>query len=695
MFELSRFTLSDMVRCSNGVRTAAASASSMEEAAQGIVTFLRESLVDKELDEPSCALARFYKVHPFDRLEPRLQAGVRALAEQSHDWDGVPCLTLLGTTGDEEAWCDRRRSNAHAAIPLVGRDAVHRLPMIHQLVEQLGLDVADVVDPHPDRFVRLDQRAYDVFYVADAVGSPIVPDQEGFVLRYGVKSVLGFGGVLPSGSMFAVILFSRTAISPGTADLFRSIALSVKLAVLPFADGPVFESEVTGATGPPEYDDQDVAAHRSRASAAEQLVFVRSEVVLSQALRLESALDDAERRGAELAASQRALTGSETRARAVIEASLDAIVSMDREGRITEFNPAAEAMFGYARDQVLGTRLADAIIPASLRPRHHRGMEEYLRTGRGPVIGKRVELTGMRASGEEFAVELAITAVSSPEGDTFTAFLRDVSARQASEAALRLSEERAVRIARTLQDSLLPPALPRLPGLELASHYHPAGDGSEVGGDFYDVFQNGRDDWGVVLGDVCGKGTEAAAVTALVRYTIRATAIRSRRPGSILRLLNEAVHVQYPERFCTVLYMRLRRQRSSWRLTVASGGHPPCLHLHATGEVTELGAPGIIVGPFPRSTFQERESELLPGDALVFYTDGVSEARGPGRTFYGEQRLKNLLRSMAGQPASAVASAVESAVLSFQGGSASDDIAILVVSRPPAISDEGVSSSIA
>ena len=693
MFELVRFTLSDMVRCSNGVRSAAAAAASMEEAAQGIVTYLRESLVDKDLDRPSCALARFYKVHPYDRLEPELQAGVRATAEHDQGCTGVPCLTLLGTSGDEEAWCARRSSAAHAAIPLASKEAVHRLPMIEQLVEQLGLDVGEVVHPSPDLFVHLDRRTYNVFYVPDAVDNPAVPDQ-GFVLQYGVKSVLGFGGVLPSGSMYAVILFSRTAIRAETAELFRSIALSVKLAVLPFVDGPVFDSEVTAGPGPPGFGDEDVAALRSRAATAEQLVTVRGEVVLAQSLRLESTLEDAERRAADLAASERALIESEARARAVIDASLDAVVSMDRRGLITEFNPAAEAMFGYTRDDVVGTPLAEAIIPATLRPRHQRGVEEYLRSGRGPVIGKRIELTGMRAGGEEFPVELAITVVASPGGDTFTAFLRDITARQASEAALHQSRERAVHIARTLQDSLLPPTLPRLPGLELASRYHPAGDGSEVGGDFYDVFQNGRDDWAVVLGDVCGKGTEAATVTALVRYSIRATAIRSRRPGSILRLLNEAVHAQYPERFCTVLYSRLRRYGPSWRLTVASGGHPPCLHVHASGEVTELGEPGIIVGPFARSSFPETSAELLPGDALVFYTDGVSEARGPAKTFYGEKRLKDLLRSMVGQPAGAIAPVVESDVLGFQGGRASDDLAVLVVSRPPTPAEEAAPSSL-
>lgn len=682
MFELARFTLSDMVRCSSGVREAAASAASMETAARAIVQYFRDNIVDKDLDEPSCALVRFYKVHPLGGLEPELRARVASGIGDVDLVDDVPCLTLLATAGDEEHWNDRHASVAHAAIPLRSAEAVRRLPMIHRLVEQLGLDLEEVVEPQRELFVDLDQRTYNVFHVVDANGSPYVPDQDGFVVPYGVRSVLGFGGVLPSGSMFAVILFARTTISSQAAELFRSIALSVKLAVLPFVDGPVFDSEPERESGSDTIESE--AALRSRATTVEQLLAVRDAAVLAQALRLESALEDAEQRTAALQASESALVESETQARAMIDASLDAVVGMDEQGRITEFNPAAESMFGYSRDDAVGRVLAETIIPASMRQRHYRGLEEYLRTGRGPVLGKRVELTGMRADGENFPVELAITSVETSAGRTFTAFLRDITERKASELALRTGRERAVHIARTLQESLLPPTLPRVAGLELASRYRPAGDGSEIGGDFYDVFQNGRSDWGVVLGDVCGKGAEAAAVTALARYSIRATAIRSRRPGLVLRTLNEVLHAQYPDRFCTVLYSRLRRHRGHWHLAVASGGHPACILVRPSGELSELGEAGMLVGPFPSATFPETTAELQPGDFVVYYTDGVTEARGAGRTFYGEKRLKELLRTLAGQPARVVATAVESSVMEFQGGLASDDLAVLVVRRPPA-----------
>jgi sigma-B regulation protein RsbU (phosphoserine phosphatase) len=144
-------------------------------------------------------------------------------------------------------------------------------------------------------------------------------------------------------------------------------------------------------------------------------------------------------------------------------------------------------------------------------------------------------------------------------------------ARRAAEA----SEARARELARTLQESLIPPELPRIPGLQVAGRYRPAGDGAEVGGDFYDVFEIGPGDWGVAVGDVGGKGVHAAVTTGLARHTVRAAANRRRRPTSVLAVVNQALRRQGPDRFCSILHGRLRRDPvGRVRLTVASGGHP-------------------------------------------------------------------------------------------------------------------------
>ncbi len=264
-------------------------------------------------------------------------------------------------------------------------------------------------------------------------------------------------------------------------------------------------------------------------------------------------------------------------------------------------------------------------------------------------------------------------------------YFRDVTAQKRTEQALLASGERFATLARTLQESLLPPDLPQVRGVELASRYHPAGAGLDVGGDFYDVFQTGRGTWGIVVGDVCGKGAEAARLTALARYTVRAASMQTRTPSRILTMLNEALVRQIAseagrddERFASVVYASLRRSTTVASLTVSSGGHPPGLVLRGDGAVEVLPAPGILLGLFPRPQLQDVTFDLHPGDSLLLYTDGVTEARGR-RGEYGQQRLASLLATCGGMSAKALAETVESAVLAHQDGVAHDDIAVLVV----------------
>jgi hypothetical protein len=189
--------------------------------------------------ERGCVLVRAYKTHPYEALDPELQAFARALAGHEPAPE-TPCLTLLGTAGDAPEWNSRHSSRGHRAIPLGSVKALQRLPMIAQLVAQLGIDAHAIV--HPDRHVIMDlqQRAFNVFYVADARGNAHIPAQE-FVERHGVRSVLGFGSVLPTGDLSAVILFARAHVPRETAELFRPLALAAKLSLLPFCYDRIFD----------------------------------------------------------------------------------------------------------------------------------------------------------------------------------------------------------------------------------------------------------------------------------------------------------------------------------------------------------------------------------------------------------------------------------------------------------------------
>ena len=228
---------------------------------------------------------------------------------------------------------------------------------------------------------------------------------------------------------------------------------------------------------------------------------------------------------------------------------------------------------------------------------------------------------------------------------------------------------------------LLPPHLPSIDGIELAAHYEAARDGSDVGGDFYDVFESIRNDWSIVIGDVCGKGPEAAALTALVRYTIRAAAIQTRRPRLVLKLVNAALLRQHPEQFCTAAYVRLRREIDCARLTISCAGQPLPLVRRREGSVESVDCAGRVLGPFPEVHAVDRVVRLEPGDTLLLYTDGVTEARS-AVGFFGEERLRDTLRSCAGSNADDTAKVLERTLNDFHGGHPRDDIAFVVLRVP-------------
>jgi PAS domain S-box-containing protein len=337
-----------------------------------------------------------------------------------------------------------------------------------------------------------------------------------------------------------------------------------------------------------------------------------------------------------------------------------------------------------------------------------RGVANVLRTGKSelyPDVPQLVpETEDERARVEHvraFRMRSALVVPMVARGRTLGAMTlaTDKSGRRFDESDLDLAEELARRcgmavdnarlfaerayIARTLQQSLLPSELPDIPGIEAAARFRPTGQGNEVGGDFYDLFESGGRGWTVVMGDVCGKGPDAAAVTALARYTLRAAAMRERLPSRSLALLNEAMLRQRDDRrFCTVAYAYLEPMAEGARIGFASGGHPLPLLLRADGSVQAIGEPGSLLGVLPDPSFEDRSLSLAPGDALVFYTDGVIEGRGSNGAL-DEVGLAQLVASCAGDGADAIAARVEDAAVAAQDGSPRDDIAVLVLRVAP------------
>jgi PAS domain S-box-containing protein len=543
--------------------------------------------------------------------------------------------------------------------------------------------------------------------------------------------------------------------------------------------------------------------------------------------------------------AEQAVRQSEARKAAMLEASLDCIVSMDHRGRVVEFNAAAERTFGYSADEAVGREMAELIIPPELRGQHRAGLRRYLETGEAEVLGRRLEIVGMRADGSEFPVELTITRIELDGPPLFTGFIRDISARKRREehdrflaeagsllgasldldetlsAVTRLAvpgvadwcaidlleEDGAIRrvaaahtdptkselalelgsrwpsrveddggfgrvirtgepefleeippeaiaalepeyreavealglrsvvivplrspdgtivgglalvtaesgrtldehdvvlglelgrrcgvaidnarlyrershIAQTLQRSLLPPELPEIPGVAVAACFRPAGHGIEMGGDFYDVFALADGSWALTIGDVCGKGPSAAALTALARYTLRAVTMHDQRPVRVLELLNEAILRNGVDgRFCSAAFARLVSTKDGVRAEIASGGHPQPLLVRADGSVEEVGSSGLLLGLWPDPKLTSVPVELGPGDSLVLYTDGVTDARAPDRIL-GPEDMAQLLRGSAGCPAPEIARRIERAVTEDAENEPRDDIALLVV----------------
>ena len=259
-------------------------------------------------------------------------------------------------------------------------------------------------------------------------------------------------------------------------------------------------------------------------------------------------------------------------------------------------------------------------------------------------------------------------------------------AHQASLQALESGEAHAA-LSRTLQESLLPPHLQEVPGLDIAARYVPGGEGVRVTGDFYDVFHARGSSWGLLIGDVCGHGADAAALTSLARYTVMSLASREPSPRRVLSELNTAVrernHRRDDNRFVTAAYLTLRPRGQGFAGRISTAGHPPVLRRSRQGEVETVGRPGSLLGPMKQPVLADDTFALASGETLVLYTDGVTEARpGRGGEVFGEDRLHDLLRrSDPGLGAAALAGAIEQQTLAHSGGRVMDDVAIVVV-RP-------------
>jgi len=358
----------------------------------------------------------------------------------------------------------------------------------------------------------------------------------------------------------------------------------------------------------------------------------------------------------------------------VLENMSDGVFVLDAFGRVTDANPAATGLLGTPLPQLVGRELGDVLGPLSAvgeRPGD-------------PVIAAPPESALIHLAdetGQEQTFEVRREPLRDARGRDAgqLVILRDVTERiRAEETLAQLLSERS-RVAAALQQSLVPGELARIPGTQTVGRYEPAGDGHEIGGDFFDTFPLEDHVWGVVLGDVSGKGAEAAAVTALARYTLRALADPRHPPSRTLGELNQRLSSDVDvERHCTLAYALVRPREGFLDVTLCLAGHPPPLIAHPDGRVEPVGELGTALGLLDEAVLHDTHVALEPGDTMCLFTDGLVEAR-QDHDLFGEERVAEILSRLRDEPLEDLAAELVDAPRRFHGPQLADDLAVLLL----------------
>jgi sigma-B regulation protein RsbU (phosphoserine phosphatase) len=361
-------------------------------------------------------------------------------------------------------------------------------------------------------------------------------------------------------------------------------------------------------------------------------------------------------------------------------------LSTTPDGHIVRINATLLRWLGYEHDQVVGRmRFADLLTVGGKM--YHETHFAPLLLLQGSVHSVALEIR----TADRRRLPVLVDAVVKEARDDAPSLVRimvvDAADRRAYEDELLrarrqadLERDRLQHLATTLQRTLLPPALPGVPGLEIAAYYHSASV-EEIGGDFYDLFPLAHDRWGFFLGDVCGKGPGAAVLTSLIRYTLRAAAVYDSDPVSVLTTLNSSLRQERSSTatgWCTLIYGVLVPADPGFTVTLASGGHPPASGLRRDAAVEAVDTVGgQPVGLLDRPRFRAATMTLRPGDGLLLHTDGLSEARRPdGRML--DDDLPELVAELPRGTAQGVVDALAD-VLGSLGPGLGDDVAIMVL----------------
>jgi PAS domain S-box-containing protein len=370
------------------------------------------------------------------------------------------------------------------------------------------------------------------------------------------------------------------------------------------------------------------------------------------------------------AAAEQEIRRSEARYRSLVEASALDVWRCAPDGGVTTDMPWWRSVTGQSAEDMLGYGWLDAVMPED-----RADVERDWALARGTASVYQDEYRLRAADGELLTV--LIRAVPILADGVLTEWMgttADVTAERRAHAA-------RIELAESLQASLLPPRLPTVPRLDLAALYETGGDGLAVGGDFYDLYPAAPAEWTAVIGDVCGTGPAAVAVTAAARHALHGLAVHETRPAATLRGLNAALLQDAADRrpFLTAVNLRIEPRPDAVGVTVACAGHPLPMRVRVDGSVDAIGVPGTLLGVFDEVEITDVAVELDDGESLVLYTDGLTEARGDDGSLFGEERLAAVLSEAAGCTADEIVERVRAAVSAFRRPGGGDDVALLVI----------------
>ncbi|MGR6035195.1 MAG: PAS domain S-box protein [Candidatus Nitrosoglobus sp.] len=390
--------------------------------------------------------------------------------------------------------------------------------------------------------------------------------------------------------------------------------------------------------------------------------------------------DITKRKQAELA-----LRESEAQIRLIIQNALDAIILMNANEEIIAWNPRAQEIFGWTRNEVLGLSLAETIIPPRYREAHRQGLRRFLDTGEGAMLNKRVELSALHRDGREFPVELSVSPLKVGDSYVFSGFLRDLTRQKEAEEAIRQTRVKLavtrneMRIAQQIQESLFPTAPLILPTVHVMGYCLPA---THVGGDYFDYFQWQGEAVDVVIADVSGHSVGPALLMAETHSVLKA---KFRLHGTVADTLSQLNDVLYEDLdragyFITMCY--LRYDMMTRQLAYANAGHIPPLLFRQGQPHLQLDADGLVLGVKTGVIFEECSIKLQQGDMLFLYTDGIIEAGNEEKEFFGIDRLCSLLKyhhQLQSEPQEIITAVIEQLHTFCHKKTFEDDITMVVV----------------